>query len=359
MELSTSPEFISEQLSALILFQIFSNVTLLIDTETIVGSRTFLKKPGTKLNEQGSYLEVCGTFKDIHDVFLELPRKEGKKGEYGAPKERSSEYEHSSVSIKSASSARVEPVKVDSIIMSYIEEKCCVELNKIGRPQISMQGNKQQVTFHPGDTKHGAVLAQLARERFITFYQKIATGLQTRPYALDAAQLQPLLAKFPELLIRKTDEITLTGKCVSLDRFEQFLISPPKRSSSRQINYTMDMSTAGSSKASQNETVDKEENCSICLEQMVKSQMKTLEKCRHSFCRDCLKRAFAIKPVCPTCGVLYGALKGTQPKDSKMKVTYDKFPLPGYENYETIIIHYIIPDGVQKVSNANDSFLLQ
>lgn len=331
-------------------------MTLLIDPETSVESRTVLKRPGIRQKERDSHIEVSGSFKEIDDVFMELPRKERNKGDYDAPKERNSEYEHTSASMRSASSARVEPVEVDSVIISYIKEKCSAELSKISRPEISMQVNKQQVTFDPRETEHGTVLAQLARERFITFYQKIATGLQSRSYPFDATQLQPLLAKFPDLLIRtgqrKTGEITLIGKLVSFERFEQFLLSPPKRSSPSQIDYNMDMGTAASSQASQKKIIDKEEPCSICLEQMMKSQMKTLEKCKHSFCRDCIKRAFEIKPVCPTCGVLYGELKGTQPKGGKMKVTYDKFPLPGYENYGTIIIHYIIPDGVQEVSKT-------
>lgn len=342
-----------------ILFQIFHEVTLLVDPETC---GVIPKKTGIKLQKSGSLLGISGTFKDIDDTFLELSSKERKKDQYGANKERSSVHEHTSGSMKSSSSVRIEPVEIDSVIMNYIEEKCSAELNKIRRPEVSMQINKKQVTFHPQDTEHGTVLAQLARERFVTFYQKIATGLQSRSYFLDATHLQPLLAKFPDLLSstgqRKASEITLTGRFISLERFEQFLKSPPKRSSPRQINSTVDMSATASSPVVQNETIDKEETCSICLEQMGKSQMKTLEKCKHSFCKDCIKRAFELKPVCPTCGVIYGALKGTQPKGGKMKVTYGEFPLPGYKNYGTIVIHYIIPDGIQEVSNANCYFIL-
>lgn len=336
-------------------------MTLLINPATVAESQAVLKKPGIELKEKVSILEVSGPFADIENVFLRLPRKERKNGEYEAPGERSSEYEHASASMRSASSVRIEPVEVNSVIMSYINKKCSAELNNIIRPEIRMKVNKHQVTFHPWVTEHGTILAQLARERFITFYQKIATGLQSRSYPLDATLVQPLLAKFPDLLMsdepRNKGETTLTGRFVSLDGFEHFLTNLSKRSSPRQNNSNVDMSTTASSQVPQNKTVDKEETCSICLEQMLKSQMKTLEKCKHSFCKDCLKRAFEIKPVCPTCGIIYGALKGTQPKGGKMKVSYDSFPLPGYKNYRTIIIHYIIPDGVQEVSNTNYSFL--
>ncbi|KAB5528605.1 hypothetical protein PHYPO_G00142160 [Pangasianodon hypophthalmus] len=36
-----------------------------------------------------------------------------------------------------------------------------------------------------------------------------------------------------------------------------------------------------------------------------------------------------------------------------MNVMYNKVPLPGYENYGTIIIHYIIPDGLQGDEHPN------
>lgn len=335
-------------------------MALIIDPETTVVSPTVLKNPGIRLKERGSLLKVSGTFKDIDDVFLQLLREEGKKSNHGAPKVKSSEYEHALASTKSASSARVEPVEVDSVIMNYIQDKYSKELNKIIRPEVSMQVTKQQVTFHPRDTERGPALAQLTREHFISFYQKIATGLQSRSYVLDATQIKLLFAKFPELQIStgQTGDVTLTGRFFSLDRFEQFLKSPPKRSSPGQINYNVDMSATASSQASPNKTTDKEETCSICFERMVESQMKTLEKCKHSFCKGCLQRAFEIKPVCPTCGIIYGALKGTQPKVGKMNVTYNRHPLPGYENYGTIIIHYSIPDGIQEVSQANYCLLI-
>ncbi|KAK2845503.1 hypothetical protein Q7C36_010357 [Tachysurus vachellii] len=330
--------------------EIFTNLALLVDPETFLEPHTLLKKTGVKIEERGSRLKISGTFKDIENTYLELQGtcKERKKYE--------SVVTHASNIMKSASSEPAEPVEVNSVIMNYIAEKCSEELNKIKRPEVSVKYYKKQVTFHPQDSGHGAILALLARERFVTFYQKIATELQTRSYCLDANQLQPLLAKFPELLLStgqsKTDEITLTGRFISLEKFEQFLKSPLKMSSPRKISYSVDTRATASSQVLQSKTPDKEGTCSICLEDMVQSQMKTLEKCKHSFCTDCLKRAFKIKPVCPTCGVIYGALKGTQP-EGKMKVTYDQFSLPGYEKYGTITIHYVIPDGLQGNEHPN------
>lgn len=85
----------------------------------------------------------------------------------------------------------------------------------------------------------------------------------------------------------------------------------------------------------------------------IKAAEKKTLRCKHSFCRDCLKQAFAYKPVCPTCGELYGTLTGTQPEGGKMDVARNSSSLPGYEKYGTIVIHYYIPSGTQKEEHPN------
>ncbi|NXJ87102.1 DTX3 ligase, partial [Trogon melanurus] len=92
--------------------------------------------------------------------------------------------------------------------------------------------------------------------------------------------------------------------------------------------------------------------CPICLGEIQK--MKTLEKCRHSFCEDCITRALQVKTACPMCGRFYGQLVGNQPPNGRMLVTRDAgLPLPGYEKFGTIIIQYVFPPGVQGVEHPN------
>ncbi|EMP42115.1 Protein deltex-3 [Chelonia mydas] len=68
--------------------------------------------------------------------------------------------------------------------------------------------------------------------------------------------------------------------------------------------------------------------------------VKTLEKCKHSFCEDCITRALQVKRACPMCGRFYGQLVGNQPENGRMLVSKDSsLLLPGYEKYGTIIIH--------------------
>uniref|UniRef100_A0A3Q3F278 E3 ubiquitin-protein ligase n=1 Tax=Labrus bergylta TaxID=56723 RepID=A0A3Q3F278_9LABR len=95
-----------------------------------------------------------------------------------------------------------------------------------------------------------------------------------------------------------------------------------------------------------------QEPCPICMES-IKSSEKVSLKCKHSFCRDCLKKAFTYKPICPTCGALYGVLTGTQPDGGTMKVTTAPSSLPGYESYGTVIINYYIPSGIQNKEHPN------
>ncbi|KAK2510482.1 hypothetical protein Q9233_017707 [Columba guinea] len=93
-------------------------------------------------------------------------------------------------------------------------------------------------------------------------------------------------------------------------------------------------------------TEEPERQCPICLGEIQK--MKTLEKCRHSFCEDCITRALAVRTACPMCGRFYGTLVGNQPPNGRMLVTRDAgLPLPGYESFGTIIIQYVFPPGVQ------------
>ncbi|NXH10541.1 DTX3 ligase, partial [Bucco capensis] len=91
-----------------------------------------------------------------------------------------------------------------------------------------------------------------------------------------------------------------------------------------------------------------ERQCPICLGEIQK--MKTLEKCRHSFCEDCITRALQVKTACPMCGRFYGQLVGNQPHNGRMLVTRDPaLLLPGYERFGTIIIQYVFPPGIQGV----------
>ncbi|XP_072026435.1 probable E3 ubiquitin-protein ligase DTX3 [Amphiura filiformis] len=93
---------------------------------------------------------------------------------------------------------------------------------------------------------------------------------------------------------------------------------------------------------------DDDKRCPICLEDFDDTkQPKDLSKCKHKFCKECLDQAMKHKPVCPVCGVVYGAMKGNQPP-GQMNVSESRYSsLPGYEGHGTITINYSFGGGTQ------------
>lgn len=97
---------------------------------------------------------------------------------------------------------------------------------------------------------------------------------------------------------------------------------------------------------------EQDSQCPICLGEI--QNIKTLEKCKHSFCEACITRALQVKKACPMCGRFYGQLVGNQPENGRMLVSKDSsLLLPGYEKYGTIIIQYVFPPGIQGVSRVD------
>ena len=91
------------------------------------------------------------------------------------------------------------------------------------------------------------------------------------------------------------------------------------------------------------------DDCCICMCPPVNP--KTLDKCKHTFCAECIDRGFKIKPVCPICGEIYGSIIGNQPIGGTMNVKVEsRLNLPGYEGCGTIVIYYNFASGVQTVS---------
>lgn len=89
-----------------------------------------------------------------------------------------------------------------------------------------------------------------------------------------------------------------------------------------------------------------EEKCPICLDSFTD---KTTLKCKHEFCKSCLKEAVKSQgKICPVCKDVFGVIEGNQP-DGKMDVHRNRLSLPGFEHCGTIEISYSIPSGLQTV----------
>ncbi|KAJ4941403.1 hypothetical protein JOQ06_011282 [Pogonophryne albipinna] len=328
--------------SCRILYQIITDLTVQIDV-------TYCKDPGRikkilrpyKHEKKAHGYIVRGTFEEVDQLMEKL-----------------SEVMHPTSPV---TRGQIKPVDVSGVVMAYIKEKCDRELKKIEgntfhiEPLHDNASSTEQVTFRSHQGSSEPVHADFVRQRFITFYQRTASDLQVTSVSVSPHHLRDLQRTFPRLLFEPTTtspsrpEVTVTGPFLHIAQLKEFLSqktpSPSKSPGNKGPADTPSSRTPGpSSTLSKDPEV---EACPICMEAIENTEKETL-RCKHSFCRDCLKRAFDYKPVCPTCGALYGTLTGTQPDGGSMDVTKSSSSLPGYQKYGTITINYYIPSGIQK-----------
>jgi deltex len=88
--------------------------------------------------------------------------------------------------------------------------------------------------------------------------------------------------------------------------------------------------------------------CSICLNQVTDGQAVCTIECdphKHGFCHGCLDQWMKSNMNCPYCNVNCGIKQGDMP-DGIMAFKTVGVALPGFD-CPTIVIQYIIPDGIQ------------
>ncbi|CAG5917763.1 unnamed protein product [Menidia menidia] len=289
--------------------------------------------------KSGSCYKVSGGFEDLeHLVSLLQAEKRSSPAARGVTQP----------------SERVTRVTVSAAVMDYIQQKCPEELKRIqgtyflierqpdtGRGKAS---DSVLVTLRPRrgswDPVDGPRL-EFLRQRFLSFYQRTASDTQVVSLPCSPRHEKELPGRFPRLLFEAgghKKDATVTGHFADVAQLKEFLA---------QCSGGKSPSGKASSSSPKPSQPGEEEPCPICMEPIVGREKKTL-RCKHSFCSDCLKKAFEYKPVCPICGEVYGVLRGLQPDGGSMDVTKSSSSLPGYEKYGTITIHYYIPDGIQK-----------
>ena len=92
-----------------------------------------------------------------------------------------------------------------------------------------------------------------------------------------------------------------------------------------------------------------DEDCVICMCPMTRPKKLA---CGHSFCSDCIDESFKkCQPKCPSCGRLFGVMRGNQPPGS-MTVQSVPDSLPGFQRCGMLVIMYNIPNGIQDVSHT-------
>ncbi|XP_064600304.1 uncharacterized protein LOC135466640 [Liolophura sinensis] len=90
--------------------------------------------------------------------------------------------------------------------------------------------------------------------------------------------------------------------------------------------------------------------CTICLSTM--KRPKVLH-CGHMFCKDCIEQCFHKGyKLCPVCKAVCGVVTGNQPKGT-MNVSRTSTSCDGYGRCGSLVIDYIIPDGIQEDCHPN------
>ena len=108
--------------------------------------------------------------------------------------------------------------------------------------------------------------------------------------------------------------------------------------------------------ATKNDEASVDEDCVICMCPMTDPKQLS---CGHKFCADCIGQYFdKCQPKCPSCGKLFGVMKGNQPPGMRtVKIVPQS--LAGYSDCDTIRIEYDIPDGIQTVRHHCSVCLIQ
>lgn len=336
--------------------QFIQDITIIID-EAVYKDHGRLMKilEAYSPEKKGSCYKVRGTYEELENLAVTL----------SAVRQFPISDTHGPANQGEQAPMPVKPVDVSWMAMSYIEQKCAKELRKIlgNNFYIEKQPDMKTVKINPTSTVHLIVRqhhvstyhvpVDCVRQRFITFYQRTVSDLEVTSLSVGSHDHKELQKRFPQLLFKpshKKYEVTVTGPFVHIARLKEFLLQNTQSSSKIQVHRAPAVSpkSCNSGTLPTHSKDPEDESCPICMEQIVTTEKKTL-RCKHSFCRQCLKTAFEYKPVCPTCGEIYSPLTGTQPDGGRMDVTQNSSSLPGYERYGTIVIHYTIPSGIQKV----------
>lgn len=336
-----------------------TDVTLIIDRKKFE-DREILKwiSPDYDAKKNDSCWKVKGTFEKVNQLVNELEKGQSIPAIGRQTAQRTLHAPPCSIS-------------VNQHVMEYIKEKCVEKFNKIQGGfliQISPLRNERgansdprntvQLTFKArGESTYSdSVHLDFVRQRFITFYQRTASDLQITSLNLAPFQVKELQRKFPLLIFNpgSSKNTTVCGPFAHVQKLKDLLSQIPESSGSSPSKRVPASSLRYKSPAplpKNNKPAD-DEACPICMELIPPEKKKALQ-CKHSFCKDCLQRAFDYKPVCPICGEVYGTLKGTQPDGGKMDIRTSSTSLPGYEHHGTIVIHYHIPSGIQKKEHPN------
>ncbi|NWJ02553.1 DTX3L ligase, partial [Crypturellus undulatus] len=129
--------------------------------------------------------------------------------------------------------------------------------------------------------------------------------------------------------------------------------SPREASRLSEMKYDRQKSKLSSKEQVKSKAEDEEQGkdvCPICMDSI--DNKEVLTKCKHAFCKSCIRQAMTYKKACPVCNTCYGLVQGDQPEGTMtFKTIYAE--LPGYPTCKTIEITYTMHSGIQTNSHPN------
>ncbi|NXI65091.1 DTX3L ligase, partial [Anseranas semipalmata] len=279
-------------------------------------------------------------------------------------------------------------IEVDASVFKLLETALRKEIEDIKEnfdtvmeKKDSSDSQKMLIIFRPR-TKVSDMFSH-ATESFINAFQNAFAMLREKLISwklsenqekrlnmlLDGKQLENLHVK----LKKKEDKFILYGLPNHLDAAEKHILNLLTAEDSAETKYRTPLSSnlsnqeaTGTSEkkysgrqesnfsfkeqAKAKTEEDANEMCPICMERI--NNKEILTKCKHAFCKSCIKKAMTYKQTCPVCNTVYGLMQGNQP-EGIMSVQTIPSSLPGYPNCGTIVITYAMEGGIQTDNHPN------
>uniref|UniRef100_UPI00398ECDCA E3 ubiquitin-protein ligase DTX3L n=1 Tax=Pristiophorus japonicus TaxID=55135 RepID=UPI00398ECDCA len=371
--------------------EVFPEVRAIIDLDNFKDKKNEalniirLGKALSKCQNGVNSYEVTDSFEKIDEIHAKLLKLKNRASgaeatrSSGAESARSSDARSSgTITCASLSSPKCDSsLSVNEKILNYVEVIYGSDLQRIEKDY-----NVQRLKCPAGKDTISVMFIQKktklpcpdAKEKFISLYQPIATNLMfiSVPFTnigrgTTKKDIETFVQnKLPKVLVTFNDtELALMGNPIDVKEVETALyfntcldynfksnqLDTCAVSDSTDSNRTPPLSpdykpnSNSAAASSKLESKDEDTTCPICLDEI--EDRDTLKKCKHSFCKECIKVAFKTKSACPICGEVYGEIRGNQPDGSRMTFRNLPMSLPGYEKSDIIEINYTVPDGIQ------------
>ncbi|NWT07826.1 DTX3L ligase, partial [Vireo altiloquus] len=367
----------------------FQKTTRDLEQEKVPITNSYtLRETIMKLNERFGHLLAK---EEGSQLLLRGPRSEILAAKKFLAEEVGNSHTEKNMKISSEQYKYRNGIEVDASVFKLLETILSKEIENINDrfdTQIEIKENsygQKVIIFRPKPKTYD--MSSHATESFINAFQRAFAMLRekiiisklsedqktTLCMLLDGNQFEDLHVK----LKKNEDKLIISGLPDHLDAAEKLVMDLLNTEDSTQTKNKSplfsDLSSQEATGASKKKSTVKQKNnlssegqtqakteeedmCVICRDRI--KNKKTLEKCKHAFCKSCIDLAMTHKQACPVCNTVCGVLTGNQP-EGKMSATTLSFSLPGYPQCGTIKIEYFMEGGVQTSSHPDPGKLYE